>query len=165
MKIEETKVVAAPEESEENVVEIADLDANLKEQDVKDVKKAVKEKVVEKHVLTEEQEETFQKILDAAKMPVQMSDADFKLGENELDIRYLSTKNRTQMVFRSLMLNNIYLKQTLTTLVDILRSIFLIADAMGVKDIVGKTDEILERLNKQIKENLNQEEKTEEVKA
>ena len=138
-------------ESDEEVKEIEDLDAGLTEEDVKVVKEEVERKVKEQHVLNPEQQDLFQQILEAAKMPVRLDNKDFKLGENELDIRYLSKQNKEQMFFRQMTLQNVYLKQILTSLVDVSRLLMVVADFLGVKDIIGKTDEIIEKLEKENK--------------
>ena len=163
MELEEKEVVAP--ESEENVVEVEDLDAGLTEKHVEVVKDQAEKKVQERHVLNPEQQKLFKKILEAAKMPVKLDDKKFKLGESELDIRGLSKANKEQMFFRTLVLSNVYLKQIMDTGVDILRAIFLIADAMGIEDIVGKTDEIIEKMNKRIKKEIKPQEENDEVKA
>ena len=148
--MEEEKKTLVPE-SDEEVKEIEDLDAGLTEEDVKVVKEEVERKVKEQHVLNPEQQELFQQILEAAKMPVRLDNKDFKLGENELDIRYLSKQNKEQMFFRQMTLQNVYLKQILTSLVDVSRLLMVVADFLGVKDIIGKTDEIIEKLEKENK--------------
>ena len=148
--MEEEKKTLVPE-SDDEVKEIEDLDAGLTEEDVKVVKEEVERKVKEQHVLNPEQQELFQQILEAAKMPVRLDNKDFKLGENELDIRYLSKQNKEQMFFRQMTLQNVYLKQILTSLVDVSRLLMVVADFLGVKDIIGKTDEIIEKLEKENK--------------
>lgn len=154
-------------EKEEKVVEIEDVDAGLKPKDVQDVKKAVKKKVVERHVLNKEQQKLFQQLLDEAKMPVKMSDPDFKLGENELDIRFLTKSNKEQMFFRALMLLNVNERSMLTSLIDITRLLMIIADKLGVEEIVKATDEIIEKIEKQtkIKEQIKKAAKDKIVKA
>lgn len=147
--MEKEEKVIAPESEE--VKEIEDLDAGLKPEDVETVKEEVERKVKEQHVLNPEQQELFQQVLEAAKMPVKMNNKDFKLGENELDIRYLAKQNKEQMFFRQLTLQNIYLKQVLTSLVDISRLLMVLADFFGVKDIIGKTDEVIDKLEKENK--------------
>ena len=147
--MENKEKVIAPES--EKVVEIEDLDVGLTEKDVEAVKEEVGEKVREQHVLNPEQQKLFAEIMEAAKMPVKMDDGKFKLGENELDIRYLSKANKEQMFFRQFTLQNVYLKQILTSLVDVSRLLMVVADFLGVKDIIGKTDEVIDKLEKENK--------------
>ncbi len=164
---EEEKVVAT-EESEETItltkeqvkklketgectVEIEDVDVGIKEEDIDRIAKANEMKVKAAHVLNKEQQELYAKIVEEAKMPVKITDGTFQMGENELDIRYLSPRNRDQMMFRQGTLENIYLKQGLTSLIDITRLLMVLADFLGVKDIVGKTDEIIEKIEKENK--------------
>ena len=143
-------------EETEEVVEIEDVDVGLKEEDVKVVKKENERKVKEQHVLNKEQQSIFEQIMVAAKMPVKLENKDFKLGENELDIRYLSKQNKEQMFFRELALLNIYAKECFTTLIDVTRLLMVIADKLGVPDIIKATDEVIEKVEKanKIKEKL-----------
>lgn len=161
MEKEETKVVPPTEdkveELEEEVVEIEDVDLGLNENHVKKVRELNKKKVVEQHVLNKQQQKTLAKIMAEAKMPVKMTDEEFTLGDNELDIRKLSSSNRMQMLFRTALLDNVYGRQILDTLVDILRLLMVIADKIGVDNIVESTDEVTEKVEKQnkIKEQLS----------
>jgi len=145
--MEELKEKLTETESEE-VVYIEDRDAGLVEKDVEDVKKLNEKKVTEQHVLNKEQQEIFSRMLDEAKMPVKMTDGKFALGENELDIRYLSKSNKEQMFFRQLTLLNVDNRQMMTTLIDITRLLMIVCDKLGVEDIVAATDEVLERVGR-----------------
>lgn len=160
--MEEKEKVVAPN-SDEEVVEIEDVDLGLGEKDVQKVKAEVEKKVVENHVLNKEQQKIFSRIMDEAHMPVHFSDSKFKLGENELDIRDLSKKNKEQMTFRQSTLELVYLKQILTTLIDISRLLMVVADKLGVEDIIAATDVVIEKTMKanKINEKLGQEDTTE----
>lgn len=136
---------------EEEHIEVEDLDAGLKKSDIEVVKAETRKKVIEDHVLSKEQQEIFKKMMKAADMPVRMTDAEFKLGKNELDIRGLSRSNREQMMFRSQVLDNTYSKQILTSLIDITRLLMIICDKLGVDDIIGATDDIIEKVERQRK--------------
>ena len=164
--MEEEEKKTNQETSEEEEEEIADLDAGLKEEDIQGVKDAVSDKVKKNHVLNPDQQRIFEEILSAAKMPVKMDNKDFKLGENELDIRWLSKQNRDQIIFRMSVLENVYLKQILTSLIDISRLLMVIADKIGVEDIIGKTDEVIEKVEKeqQIRETLGKKDSKDEDK-
>lgn len=157
MEIKENLVVEETTEQEEHV-EVEDLDAGLKKSDIEDVKAETRKKVIHDHVLNKEQQEIFKKMLKAADMPVRMTDAEFKLGKNELDIRGLSKSNQQQMIFRTQVLNNTYLKQLLTSLIDVTRLLMILCDKFGVEDIIGATDDIIEKVEKQrgIKKQLKQ---------
>lgn len=165
MELQEKEGKGTPEVAEEKVkvVEIADQDANLKPEDVENVKKAVEKKVMERHVLTKEQEDLFNQILKEAKMPFKLTDGKFELGENELDIRYLSKKNLDQMFFREGVLTNVYLRSIQETLIDISRLLMIVLDVMGVDNIVDATDKVIEKVLKEnkIREQLNLKEETE----
>lgn len=160
--LEKEKVVAP--ESEEEIVEIEDVDAGITEKHVEKVKEEVEKKVKEQHVLNPEQQELFKKILEEAKMPVKMTDGKFSLGENELDIRYLSKSNKEQIIFRSLVLDNVYSKQILTSLVDITRLLMIVCKKLGVDDIVAETDKVLEEIGhiEEVKKNLKEKENKKE---
>lgn len=116
------------------------------EEDIQNLKEQIKDEVIQENAPTESQNELFQKVLEEASMPVEMKDEDFKLGESELDIRKLSKKNLEQMMFRQGVLNAIYLKQCLTSLVDVTRLLMVIADKIGVEDIVEATDLVIEKV-------------------
>lgn len=177
---EEEKVVAAPEESEKQeepivltpaqvkelketgrtTVEVEDVDAGLTDKNIEEVREATKKEVELNHVLNPEQQEIFLEMCEEAKQPFVITDGKFKLGEKELDIRYLSKKNLDQMMFRTGVLQNVYLKQILSTLVDIMRLSMIIADKIGVEDIIQATDDIVEKTEKQ--HNFKATKKTEE---
>ena len=84
-------------------------------------------------------------------MPHKMKDSEFKLGEKELDIRGLSSANRLQMIFRALMLDSVYSKQILTSMIDITRLLMILLDFLGVEDIVQSTDDVIDKVAKQNK--------------
>ena len=158
--------VAELREKGEVKVELPDADAGLVEGDVDVIKAENEKKVIAQHTLNPQQEDLFKQIMEEAKMPVKLSDGKFKLGENELDIRYLSKGNKEQMFFRELVLAIVYLKQILTSQIDTTRLLMIIADKLGIEDIVGKTDEVIEKIEKEnkIRESLKSKGKTEEIK-
>ena len=117
-------------------------DKLLDEKLVDEVKKAHEKRVIDESELSEEDQETFAKMLEEAKMPVKFTDDKFKLGENELDVRELSAKNYKQMMYRVGVLENVYLKQTVASLPDIIRLQMLILKKLGTKDIVKEIDEL-----------------------
>lgn len=119
------------------------------EEDVKKVKEAIDEAVIKDHGIDEEQAKLYNEMLKEAQMPVEMKDEDFKLGVQELDIRGLSKKNREQMLFRALVLQNVYAKQLLTSLIDVTRLLMIIAEKLGIEDIIAATDDIIEKIAKQ----------------
>ena len=82
-------------------------------------------------------------------MPVEYLDKDFKLGDNELYIRSLSKRNYNQMIFRTLVLQNVYLKNVTSGLLDITRLLLVLLDKLGVEDIVKATDDIVDKINEQ----------------
>ena len=128
------------------------------EEDIAELKEQIKEEVVAENAPNEEQNELFKKVLEEASMPVEMTDKDFKLGDNELDIRKLNKGNYKQMMFRQGVLQNVYLKQIMTSLVDITRLLMVVCDKIGVEDIVAATDDVIEKVaekNQQLKEILD----------
>lgn len=106
--------------------------------------------------INEEQSKEFLKLCDEALMPVEMTNKDFKLGQGELDIRNLSEPNKQQMQFRTQMLILVWLKQVSNSLLDITRLIMVLADKLGVEDISGATDEVIEKASKQHQEKMRQ---------
>ena len=127
------------------------------EEDIEKVKEEIKQEVIAESTPKEKQNKLLEQILAEAAMPVTMNDDDFKLGESELDIRNLSKKNKEQMMFRQGVLNAVYLKQCLTSLIDVTRLLMVIADKLGVDDIVASTDEVIEKVtlkNKELREGI-----------
>ena len=92
------------------------------------------------------------RILEEAKMPIEMKNEDFKMGERELDIRGLSSKNRDQMLFRMLVLNNVYQRQNALTLIDIMRLIMILLKQMGVNSIEEAIDNLIQEQTQKIKQ-------------
>lgn len=113
---------------------------------INDVKKEVKKSVINKHSITEEEQKVYDKALKEALMPVAIGDADFKLGANELDIRNLSNANKEQIQFRQGVLNVVYLRQLNSSLVDITRLLMIVLKKLGVEDVIGATDDLIEEL-------------------
>lgn len=139
---------------EENKIHDGDI-AVSSEEDIAKLKEQIKDEVVSENTPNDQQNELFKKVLEEATMPVELTDADFKLGDNELDIRKLSKKNLDQMFFRQGVLNAIYLKQCLTSIIDCTRLLMVIADKLGVDDIVQATDVVIEKVtakNQQLQE-------------
>ena len=110
---------------------------------VEELKKKVAEDVKANANIKPEETDTFMEMLQEAMMPVTMTDEEFELGSKELDIRSLSKKNTTQMLFRTLVLQNVYLKQLLTASIDQIRLLMVLADKMGVENISKATDEVV----------------------
>ena len=120
-------------------------------ENVKKVKEAIAEEVRQEAGISDDQAELFKQMCLEADMPVEFLDKDFKLGNQELDIRKLSQRNFKQMIFRTLVLQNVYLKNLTTSLIDITRLLLIKLDHDGVEDIVGATDDIIEKIAEQNK--------------
>lgn len=118
------------------------------------MKEDIKKGVIAESQATPEMEELYNEALKIADMPVTMKDEDFVLGKQELDIRGLSTENQTQMMFRQFTLMIVYLKQIMTSVIDVTRLEMVIADKLGVEDLIQATDDILEK-TKKIRKDLN----------
>lgn len=127
----------------------------LREEDVAKVKKAIDQAHIDASTLSEHDQEILRQMHEAAKLPIELDDFNFKMGEQELDVRKLSRTNWRQMEFRQLVLQNIYLKQIVMGNTDILRMLMVIADKLGVEDIVGATDEVIDRIEAKEKEKQN----------
>ena len=128
------------------------------EEDIAAVREQIEDEVIDEHSIDETQQALFEKALEEASMPVELTDEKFKLGASELDIRKLNKKNFNQMMFRIGALQIVYGKQILTSLVDLTRLCMVIADKLGVDDIVAATDEVIEKVtnkNKELKELFN----------
>ena len=119
---------------------------------VEEAKQIIKEKVIADHEVDDATQEIMARILEEAKMPIEMKNEDFKMGERELDIRGLSSKNRDQMLFRMLVLNNVYQRQNALTLIDIMRLIMVLLKQMGVNSIEEAIDNLIQEQTQKIKQ-------------
>lgn len=123
------------------------MEERITEEHLERFKEENKREVVGKSELTEREREIVEKIYEEAKMPVEMTDADFKCGERELDIRGLSRKNRDQMLYRASMLSVAYLRRVNDSLIDIIRLLMVELRTQGVQNIAQKIDETIESLS------------------
>lgn len=119
---------------------------------VEEAKQIIKEKVIADHEVDDATQEIMARILEEAKMPIEMKNEDFKMGERELDIRGLSSKNRDQMLFRMLVLNNVYQRQNALTLIDIMRLMMILLKQMGVENIEKAIDDLIQEQTQKIKQ-------------
>ena len=124
-------------------------EVKLTEEDVEAVKKAVKKAQLNSTQLSPENQALFERMMKEADMPIVLQDKDMKLGKQELDVRMLDRKNWRQMEFRQLILQNIYLKQVVMGQTDLLRMLMVIADKLGVSDIVKATDDVQAKIEAQ----------------
>lgn len=152
MKSDEKKQPLCEETKAEKEPEIKD---QLKEEDVEKVKKAIDQAHIDASTLSLHDQEILKKMHEEARLPIELNDFNFKMGEQELDVRKLSRSNWRQMEFRQLVLQNIYLKQIVMGNTDILRMLMVIADKLGVEDIVGATDDVIDRIEAKEKEKQN----------
>ena len=129
--------------------EVIEKPLELTEEAVAKVKEAVAEEVRQEAGISDAQSELFKQMCEEATMPVEFLDKHFKLGDNELDIRQLSKKNFNQMLFRTLVLQNVYLKNIVTSLIDLTRLMLIKLDHDGIEDIVKATDDIIEKIAEQ----------------
>ena len=135
------------EEEKVNVEnEVSEKDVQLTKADEEKVLGAIKQAHLDASKLTPETQAIFNEMLEKAKLPIRIDDKDFQMGEQELDVRHLSRANYRQMEFRQDTLSNIYLKQIVMGQTDILRLLMVIADKLGVEDIVGATDEVIDKV-------------------
>lgn len=121
----------------------------LNEETIEQVKARIADEVREEAGISAKDSDLFRQMCEEASMPVEYLDKDFKLGDNELDIRSLSKRNYNQMIFRTLVLQNVYLKNVTSGLLDITRLLLVLLDKLGVEDIVKATDDIVDKINEQ----------------
>lgn len=127
----------------------------LTKEEKKQLKDSAKKVATKEVEMKEHDKELIEQALKEAKMPVHLTDKDFKLGEGELDIRKLSAENVAQMMFRMQMLNVVYGRQLAQSLVDIMRLIMIVLKKLGCDDIIKETDDLLEELKKRVTEQAN----------
>ena len=120
--------------------------SQISKKTVKRVKDQAKQVAIEENKISEEETKILEEAFAQAKMPVEMTDEDFKCGEYELDIRKLSPENRQQMIFRALTLNVVYLRQTSQNQIDIMRLLMLVLKKLGVEDVEKDLASLMEEL-------------------
>ena len=99
--------------------------------------------------------ERFKEILAQSKLPVEIEDKDFAMGEGELDVRKLSDANYRQFMFRVNVLKANHLRDISQTLVDVERLLMLVLKAQGVEDIGKALNGLFEELSKKVKESIS----------
>lgn len=99
--------------------------------------------------LTAQQAKKIAELMDIAKMPIVLKDGDITMGEGEVDIRKLSHASLNQMMFRLMILNNLYLKDIATSFVDVLKLFMVVLDKYGVEDIAQAVEDLENKLKKQ----------------
>ena len=127
----------------------------LTEKDVKNVRSAVEKAAKAKAKASPKDIERFKELLSQSKMPVELKDEDFKLGEGELDVRKLSDANYRQLMFRVNVLKANHLRDISQTLVDVERLLMLVLKAQGVEDIGKALNGLFEELSKKVKESIS----------
>lgn len=124
-------------------------DTEITQEVIDQVKEKVADEVRKEAGIGEEQSEAFRQMCEEACMPVEYLDKDFKLGPNELDIRTLSKRNQNQMFFRTLVLHGVYLRNISKSLIDVTNLLLVLADKLGVQDIIHATDEVLDKIREE----------------
>ena len=126
----------------------------LTEKDVKNVRSAVEKATKAKAKASPKDIERFKELLSQSKMPVEIEDKDFAMGEGELDVRKLSDANYRQLMFRVNVLKANHLRDISQTLVDVERLLMLVLKAQGVEDIGKALNGLFEELGKKVKESI-----------
>jgi len=139
-KVEETKVEEPLTEEEK---------AKKREETKKAILDTIKQKVIKDSGMSEQDAAIAMEMLDEANMPVELTDEDFKLGPRELDIRKLSEENKWQMLFRVTLLNGVYLRNLMKSLNDVINLMFVELDAMGVKNIIKTSDQVMAKVHRE----------------
>ena len=127
----------------------------LTEKDVENVRSAVEKAAKAKAEANPKDAERFKELLNQSKMPVEISDEDFKLGEGELDVRGLSDANYRQLMFRVNVIKANHLRDISQSMVDIERLLMLVLKKLGVNDIGKELQSLLEELSKKAKESIS----------
>lgn len=99
--------------------------------------------------LTKEQSKKIAELMNIAKMPIVLKDGDITMGEGEVDIRKLSHASLNQMMFRLMILNNLYLKDIATSFIDVLKLFMVVLDKNGVEDIAQSIEDLENKIKKQ----------------
>ena len=127
----------------------------LTEKDVKNVRSAVEKAAKAKANANPKDTEKFKELLAQSKLPVEIEDKDFAMGDGELDVRKLSDANYRQLMFRVNVLKANHLRDISQTLVDVERLLMLVLKAQGVEDIGKALNGLFEELGKKVKESIS----------
>ena len=126
------------------------MSEKLTEKTLENFKEEKKDKVLGENTFTEEEIEIARRIYEEAKMPVELKDEDIVCGQGELDIRKLSDENKWQMLYRSSMLQIVYLRQANSGLVDIMRLLIVSLKHQGVENVTKALEDCIEEMGKEI---------------
>ena len=126
------------------------MSEKLTEKTLENFKEEKKDKVLGENTFTEEEIEIARRIYEEAKMPVELKDEDIVCGQGELDIRKLSDENKWQMLYRSSMLQIVYLRQVNSGLVDIMRLLIVLLKHQGVENVTKALENCIEEMGKEI---------------
>jgi len=127
----------------------------LTTEEKKELKAKAKQTAMEELGVSEEEMDKIQDMLKLAQMPIELKDSDVKMGKGEVDVRKLSDQNFRQMVWRLLILNNLYTKDISSSLIDIMKLIMLVLKRLGCEDIIKATDELDKELLAKTKSQMN----------
>lgn len=127
----------------------------LTEKDVRNVRSAVEKAAKAKAGADPKETNRFKELLAQCKLPVEIEDEDFAMGEGELDVRKLSDANYRQLMFRVNVLKANHLRDISQTLVDVERLLMLVLKAQGVEDIGKALNGLFKELGKKVKESIS----------
>lgn len=85
-----------------------------------------------------------------AKMPIEFKDEDLGFGEGEYDVRNISEGTKNQLSYRIACMQLNLLRDTAQSLRDTQRLLMLVLKKMGVDDIQGELNDLLDELSKEI---------------
>ncbi len=127
----------------------------LTTEEKKELKAKAKQTAMEELGVSEEEMDKIQDMLKLAQMPIELKDGDVKMGKGEVDVRKLNDQNFRQMVWRLLILNNLYTKDISSSLIDIMKLIMLILKRLGCEDIIAATDDLDKELLAKTRQKMN----------
>lgn len=127
----------------------------LTTEEKKKLKEKARETAMKELGVSEEEMDKIQDMLKLAQMPIVLKDGDVKMGKGEVDIRKLNDENFKQMVWRLLILNNLYTKDISSSLIDIMKLLMLILKKLGYEDIIKATDDLDKELLANAKSKMN----------
>lgn len=118
-------------------------------------KEKAKDMRTEQVKVSPEEMKKLAELMEIAKMPIKLKDKDVQLAQGEVDIRGLSEDNKFQMFFKLFVLNNLYLNDVVSSLVDIMRLLMILLKKQGVEDIEKSMEDLLTELSNKIKNKQN----------
>lgn len=127
------------------------MSKGLTKQQKSQAKDKMKEMAMQDNSVSPEEMKKLEEMMKIAKMPIELKDSDIQMGEGEVDVRKLSEESYKQLIFRLFTLNNVYVRDLCTSLIDVMRLMMILLEKLGIDDVPTAMDQLMDKLSKQMK--------------